>query len=365
MEYRKKANTGTSIARGVGILLLLVPLLASCRIPESMAGIAADRFTKVWFRVKSIEAVMLHSPDLLDHPEKTCKVLYREKYTGQKKNVFANRILAPEDLAGSCSGGRWGSVWIWNNQSGELLLIEGMRPWVLEKNMKILKHVIAQNFRTMDFQIGEERILGRKTRTVLATPVQWAPHQFKAYSAYDPETGFVLRFRAINREDQERNGWEVLEYRSNIDLNENFHEPPAQGVTARLGWRIGDRDHLAERGASLPFKPLVASDWPAVHNVQQAGGVVGLVSDYTDELRSLYLVQWQRSGPVFRVPYERKVDMGRRNVGISMHGPYITILFADDQRECALLGEIHIEEILGFIDRLSVRSEGPGDSPKL
>jgi hypothetical protein len=333
-------------------VLAVVLVAASCRVPERLAGMAADRLLAMWQSVSANESTVETTPDALRAAAR--KVRTRNVTVDLQKPTYRYRTtaLAPAEAAGSATGGRWGGAWVLDAAARTLVEVRGMRAWNAEANRRILVHIVGRSFANFDFSSASGSCAGRETEIVTATPLAAAPYRTRTVSETDAATGYVHRMRFFDESVRVVSSWDTLEYRTNGSYTDDLFEAPAADAKTVLRWTVGGENLGAERGR-LGFAPVLIAGRKGVHRVQDGGGgVAGLVSDYTDADGSFYVVQWPAGRGRARVPFARTVQVGGREVAVTLIGPYAAVLWSDGRRELVALGEIDAATMFALLETL-------------
>ena len=348
-DPRRPRAARAAIAAGLAMVLAS----ASCRVPERMAGVAADRLLAMWQSVRSNDAVVETTPDLLRRPERTVRTRAVTADLQKRTYRYLTRVLAPEPDLGTATGGRWGGAWAYDARTRTLLSLRGMRAWNQAANARILTRVVRQSFAQYDFQRSGGTRLGRPTEIVTATPLAADRYRWKAATESDAKTGYAYRSRFFDDQGREISGWDTSEYKIDGPLSDADFDPPAKDPAVALRFAVGAPDNLARERGRLAFAPVVIPGRRGVHLVQEAApGVWGVVSDYTDADGSLAVVQWPAGRGRVRVPFARPVAMDAVEVAVTLVGPYLLLLWSDGKRELAALGEMDGCEMLHLVSTL-------------
>lgn len=329
---------------------LLFLFVFSCRIPEKLAEPMADRLLKIWQSVDTNDALIMHYP-VTGKPAIT--VRFRNQDLQKASYGFVNRILGPPELRDFASGGRWGSVWFYNAQAKQLLAVEGLRDWEPEANRKVLVQAIKATFRQFDLSRSSGVHNGRDTDIVTARPFEDNPYLRATVSENDKQTGFVHKFSVLDEKDRVISYWETKEYKTNVVFADDEFDPPKNELKTKLHWKIGEGQSYQGDWAKLLFKPLLAASLKGAHYLQQGSADVwGLVSDYSGETQSIYVIQWPAGVLDFKQTFARQMKPDGNKYFLGLNGPYIWVQFSDDRRHFLALGEVNAKDLLELLDGL-------------
>jgi hypothetical protein len=103
--------------------------------------------------------------------------------------------------------------------------------------------------------------------------------------------------------------------------------------------------------------PLVYPNRKAVHRIHS--GPLGnvLVSDYSDGLNVLFVVQYSGAAPAFEVPWSRKQKNGSKNVRICLISASLFASFSEAGIQGFVLAQENAHLVLDLVDGLATPSE--------
>lgn len=339
----------------VAVVLLSIMLsVQACKIPEYLTPYVVDEIIKAWRKVKTNKQVMKIWPDKTAHPEKEYTFLYRDSMMGTAKGAFRFDAISPAEDKGFCAGFSNRTFWMKIPKNRVYFKVEGLPAYDEKRAMKLLKRIVWENLRTMDYSMSKITWEEHKALKTIATPDPWDNKFYhKMTTIADTETRVIKQAQLFDKNDTPVWMWQVTEYEKDIPLKEKLFSAPIPKEKNTL-LKVDLKGGAPWDGN--PIKGLdswFSSSEKGKHKVYDSEFGQFLVSDFGDGVNLRLLVQIPKAAPDIIVPWAKEMKINNARVFVSLLDGSVFITIKKGDRHSVILAQDNLLQVIEFVDRLT------------